>query len=104
MRIANQPPGHRQHIGHGRYEPSPVSVPAADHVLPDQHAKTVTVIIPPLRFDLDMFPEHVEAKGLHPENIIHQGLIGRSRIQAVRIIPLVKDTVLIIWPVVQEQA
>ena len=47
-----------------------------------------------------MLAEHVEAKGLHLQDIMDHGLVGRCRIQPVRIIALIKDAIVIIRPAV----
>ncbi|MNN21480.1 hypothetical protein D3C81_1348010 [compost metagenome] len=72
-------------------------VPASssiDHVLPDNHTQTIAMIIPSCRLNLDMLPNHVEAKLFSDFNIIDESFIGRCGIQAVRPISLIKNTVL----------
>ena len=43
---------------------------AVDHVLPDHHAQAVTVPVPPGRFNLHVFAQHVEAQFFHLGNVL----------------------------------
>ena len=53
---------------------------AGGHVLPDQHAQPVAVIIPAHGLDLDMLAQHVEAQTLHQFDIIDQRVVRRCGI------------------------
>ena len=78
-------------------------VPAIHHILPDEHPKPVTMIIPPVRLNLGMLTQHIEAKGFHLKDVVHHRLIRWRGIQAIRIIPLIKHTVMVIRHSVQKQ-
>ena len=57
---------------------------AAGHVLPDEQAELVAVVVIAGRLDLDVLAEHVEAELLeHFEVVLHR-LVGRRREQPVR--------------------
>ncbi|MNW10205.1 hypothetical protein D3C71_2073720 [compost metagenome] len=67
---------------------------AIDHILPDNHAEPIAMIIPSCRFNLDMLPYHVEAKLLGDFDIVGESLISRCGVQTVRPISLIKNTML----------
>ena len=52
---------------------------AIDEVLDDQHPEPVAVVIPPLRLDFDVFPDHVKAKALGEFDVIDHRLVARWR-------------------------
>ena len=57
---------------------------AAGHVLPDEQAELVAVVVVARRLDLDVLAEHVDAELLeHFEVVLHR-LVGRRREQPVR--------------------
>ncbi len=76
------------------HEPVLIIRTAVHHILPYDHAEPVAMIIPPLRLDLDMLSEHIEAHFLHFHNIKDKSLVGGRRIQSVRPVTLIEHTVL----------
>ena len=76
---------------------------AADHILPDNHSESVAVVIPAVRLNLDVLPEHIEAEALHCFNIVNHCLVARCGKTAVAPIALVKKSFLEIRLVVEEQ-
>ena len=53
--------------------------PAAGHVLPDEQAELVAVVVEPGRLDLDVLAEHVEAELLeHFEVVLHRRVRRRG--------------------------
>ena len=50
---------------------------AGGHVLPDEHAQPVAVIIPAHGLNFDVLAQHIEAQPLHERNIIDQRLVRR---------------------------
>ena len=67
---------------------------AAYHVLPNDHAQLIAMVIPASRFDFYMLSEHVEAEILHLFDIKnHRFIAGRSH-SAVRPIALVEKSCL----------
>ena len=88
----------------GRGDGEKVIFPAAVyHVLPDEHADAVAVIIPAHRLDLDVLAEHVEAHVLHELDIEHHRVVARRGVEPVGEVPLVKNAVLEIRPAVEKQ-
>ena len=63
---------------------------AGGHILPDQHAQPVAVIIPAHRLNFDVLAQHIEAQPLHERNIIDQRLVRRRGIQSVRPVALIE--------------
>ena len=57
----------------------PVLTAAVNHILADDHAKAVTVVIPPCRFYLQVLTHHIEAQLFHGCDIIKQCFIGGGR-------------------------
>ena len=45
---------------------------SGDHILPDQHPETVTVIVPAKRFNLDVLSQRIEAQLLHHADVIDE--------------------------------
>ena len=77
---------------------------AVHHVLENDHAQAVAVVIELFRFDLDMLPQHIETERLHgPDIRFIAGRIG-GRIQAVAPVALVQQAVKKIRFPVQAQA
>ena len=56
----------------------------AGHVLPDHQAELVAPVIPPVRLDLDVLADAVEAELLHGFDVPAQRLLGRRGVEAVR--------------------
>ena len=67
-----------------------VSAAAVYHVLAHDHAKAVAVIVPSGALHLDMLAQHVKAQLLHGSDVVNQGLVRRSRIEAVRPVALIQ--------------
>ena len=83
-----------QGLGNGRkvaYKGHGIRAAPINHVLTDDHAKTVTVIIPACHFYLDMFTQHVISQRLHYLDIIDQCFIGGSCIQTLRPVALIQS-------------
>ena len=88
----------------GRGDGEKVIFPAAVyHVLPDEHAEAVAVIIPAHRLDFDVLAEHVEAHVLHELDIENHGVVARRGIEPVREVPLIEHAVLEIRSAVEKQ-
>ena len=62
---------------HIRYIPALIIPSSVHHILPDQHTDTVAVIIPSLRFYLNMLTDHIEPQVLHLLDIIDHRFITR---------------------------
>ena len=65
---------------------------AADHILPNQNTKPVAEIVPPGRFHLDMFPEHVKSQLLYRAKFLLHSLLGGAGVKAVRPVALIQKT------------
>ena len=76
---------------------------AVYHVLPDEHAEAVAVIIPAQRLDLDVLAEHIEAHVLHELDIENHGVVARRSVESVREVPLIEHAVLEIRSAVEQQ-
>ena len=88
----------------GRGDGEKVIFPAAVyHVLPDEHAEAVAVIVPAQRLDFDVLAEHVEAQVLHELNVKNHRVVARRGVEPVREVALVKNAVLEIRPAVEKQ-
>lgn len=72
------------------YRPEAVIRAPGNHVLPDEHALLVAVIVPAQRLDFDVLPYHVEAHGLHQLDIVFQRGVGGRREHPVRPVALVE--------------
>lgn len=84
--------------------PALIFTSSIHHILPYQHANPVTMIIPSLRFYLDMLPDHIKPQILHLLDIINHRFITRWCIQAVRPVSLIQNSFLKIWFVVQKDS
>ena len=84
--------------------PTLIFTSSIHHILPYQHANPVTMIIPSLRFYLDMLPDHIKPQILHLLDIIDHRFITRWCIQAVRPVSLIQNSFLKIWFVVQKDS
>ena len=76
---------------------------AVRHILPDEHTEPVAMVVPAQRLDLDMLAQHIEAHRLGGADIVDKRLIRRCGIESVRPVALIKQTVLEVWLVIQEQ-
>ena len=76
---------------------------AVYHVLPDEHAEAVAVIIPAQGLNFDVLAEHVEAHVLHELDIENHGVVARRSVESVREVPLIEHAVLEIRPAVEKQ-
>ena len=56
---------------------------AAGHVLPDEEAQLVAVVIPAGRLDLHVLADHVEAELLGHFEVVLQRLVGRRGVESV---------------------
>ena len=77
---------------------------AVDHVLPDQDAHLVAVIVPAQRLDLDVLAHHREAHVLEELDVLDHGFVGRRREKPVRVISLVEDAVVEVGFIVEPEA
>ena len=64
-----------------------------DHVLKDDHAKTVTVVVKLLRLDLDVLAQGVEAQTLHGADVPGEGGGACRGVEPVAPVALVQKTV-----------
>ena len=78
----------------GRDDKGTVVPAAAGHILPDQHAEPVTVVIPAQGLHLDVLAQHVEAAVFGRLNVKDQGLVRRRGVEPVRPVALVQQAVL----------
>ena len=76
---------------------------AVDHVLPDQDAHLVAVIVPAQRFDLDVLPNHREAHVFEELDVVDHGFVGRRGQKPVRVVTLVEDAVVEIGLIVEPE-
>ena len=65
---------------------------AVYHILPDEHAQLVAVVVKTLGLDFGVFAQHVEAELLHPRNIGDQRFIRRCGVEAFRPVALIQHT------------
>ena len=82
-------------LGHGgkiAYKRHGIGSASVHHILADDHAKAVTVVIPAGHFYLDMLAEHVVAKGFQCLDIIDQCFIRGSSIQTFWPVALIQCT------------
>ena len=93
-----------EHVGQVGHEPELVGPAAVHHVLPDDEAQLIAVVIPPLRLDLRVFAQQIEAQFLDGLQFMHHRRVGRRGIQALRPVALVEQTVQQEGPVVQAEA
>ena len=70
-----------------------VAAAAVYHVLPDEHAEPVAVIVPAQGLNLDVFAQHVKAHVLRRLDIEDECLIGRGGVHSVGPVALVEQTV-----------
>ena len=75
-----------------------------DHVLKDDHAEPVAVVIEPVRLDLDMLAQRVEAERFHGKDVLLKPFGRRGRIQSVAPVTLIQKSVEDIRLAVQTQA
>lgn len=64
------------------------------HVLPHQQPQAVRPVEPPLRLDLDVLADHVEAQVLVLLQVVPEGRVGGSGVEAVRPVALVQGAAL----------
>ena len=74
------------------------------HVLPDDHSKTVAMIIPSCSLDFYMLTDHVEAEIFHGLDIIDQRFIRWRSVKSVRPVSLIQDSIQKKWFMVQAEA
>ncbi len=67
-----------------------VAASAVYHILADNHAQTVAVVIPSGAFHLNMLAQHVKAKIFHDSNVIKKRILGRGGVKAVRPVALIQ--------------
>ena len=80
-----------------------VRLPAGYHVLPDDHAEPVAVIVPAQRLDFYVLAQHVEAAALHRFDVMYHRLVRGRREKPVRVIALIEQTVVEEGDVVQAE-
>ena len=76
---------------------------AVDHILPHQNALHIAVMIPKKRLHFNVLAQHIKAAALYMGHIVRHSCIGRWGQKAVRVIPLVQQTVMEIRLIVQKQ-
>ena len=76
------------------YKPVFIVTSTIDHILPDYDSKSVAVIIPSLRLDLEMLPHHVEAGLFHFLDVKDHRCIRWRRVQTLRPVSLVEHAIL----------
>ena len=81
-----------------------VASAAVGHILPDQHAQPVAVVIPAQRLQLDVLAQHIEAHPLHRLDVVDHGLIGGRCEHAVRPVALIQHAGMEVRRVVELQA
>ena len=89
--------------GHVTHQGQVIGGAATDHVLPDNHAQAVTMVIPAQGFYLNVFPQHVETKTFGQPDVEQEGLIAGGGHQAIWPIALVQQTMEEVWTVVQAE-
>jgi hypothetical protein len=77
---------------------------AVGHVLPNEQAETIAVMIPAGGLDLDLFARHVETEFLHGFDVGAEGFVGRCGVEAVGPPALVERTELEVRTIVQQDA
>ena len=77
---------------------------AARHVLPDQEAELVAMVVPAVGLHLHVLPGHVEAELLRHLDVVPQRLVGRGGVDAVGPKALVEGAELEEELVVEEEA
>ena len=87
----------------GRDDKGTVVPAAAGHILPDQHAEPVTVVIPAQGLHLDVLAQHVEAAVFGRLNVKDQGLVRRRGVEPVRPVALIQQAVVEIGLAVEEE-
>ena len=88
----------------GRDDERVVASAAAGHILPDEHAQPVTVVIPAVALDLDVLAQHVEAHVLGQLDVIDERVVARRGVEPVRPVPLIEQPVVKIRLAVEKQA
>ena len=73
--------------------PDVAVVAVVDHVLEDDHAQLVALVVEFVGLNLDVLAEHIEAQRLHGENIVGKTLGAGRRQQTVGPVTLVQQTV-----------
>ncbi len=80
-----------------------VGTAAADHILPDDHAQPVTVIIPAQGLQLDVLTQHIKAHFLCQPDIPDKGLVAGGGHQAVGPVALIQKAMKKIGSVIQTE-
>ena len=70
--------------------PGAICATARNTILPNQHAESITVVVPAFAFNLDMLSQRIKTSRLHGFYVIYQRIIGRRRQQSVRPIALIQ--------------
>ena len=81
-----------------------VALAAAGHVLPDEHAQPVAVIVPAVALDLDVLAQHVEAHVLGQLDVIDERVVARRGVEPVRPVALIEQAVVKIRLAIEKQA
>ena len=71
-------------------EPVLIGGTAVYHVLPDEHAQLVAVVVKTLGLDFCVLAQHVEAELLHPRNIGGQRFVRRCGVETFRPVALIQ--------------
>ena len=77
--------------GGKRRVPDPGIEAVIYHILHHQHTVKVTVIIKAFRFNLDMLPKQIHAKGLHSQHVLFIFRFLCRKVDAVAKISLIQD-------------
>ena len=76
---------------------------SVDHILPDDHAQAVTVIIPAHGFHLYVLADHIKAQLLHGTDIENQGLVRGRCVKAFRPVALIQYAIEKVGLIVEEK-
>lgn len=71
-------------------EPVLIGGTAVYHVLPDEHAQLVAVVVKTLGLDFGVLAQHIEAELLHPRNIGGQRFVRRCGVETFRPVALIQ--------------
>ena len=80
------------HRGQSRI-PQEIVVGIIHHILPDDHAQFVTLVIEFFHLHLNVFPEGIESQLFHGQDIIHVAFRSRRCQKAFRPVTLVQQSV-----------
>ena len=82
-----------EHVGQVGHEPELVGLAAVHHVLPDDEAQLIAMVVPALGFDLRVLAQEVEAQLLHGLQFVDHRRVGGRSVEAFRPVALVQQAV-----------